>query len=189
MRSFRFGGAISFFAKTGLEERAVQSKCPVDTCDRERPRRPGRRESNPFTPTKKQVWRRRRCACFFTGKGFEGRAAQSNSPVDTCDRERPSAHCALFRRIPGKHCCAGLRSTASSNLTGASLPAFSSLFSTIYLAIRCRFFAETERGARIESLHSDQSENPVVQAAGFSLCIVPFSIFSFQYSLRIDRIF
>ena len=126
---------------------------------------------------------------FFTGKGFEGRAAQSKCPVDTCDRERPSAHCALFRRIPGKHCCAGLRSTASSNLTGASLPAFSSLFSTIYLAIRCRFFAETERGARIESLHSDQSENPVVQAAGFSLCIVPFSIFSFQYSLRIDRIF
>ena len=144
--------------------------------------------SNPFRSTKTKSTLRR-AFCFAQRKGFEGRAVQSKCPVDTCDRERPSAHCALFRRIPGKHCCAGLRSTASSNLTGASLPAFSSLFSTIYLAIRCRFFAETERGARIESLHSDQSENPVVQAAGFSLCIVPFSIFSFQYSLRIDRIF
>ena len=28
---------------------------------------------------------------FFFKKGFEGRAAQSNSPVDCCDRERPSA--------------------------------------------------------------------------------------------------
>ena len=28
---------------------------------------------------------------FFFKKGFEGRAGQSNSPVDCCDRERPSA--------------------------------------------------------------------------------------------------
>ncbi len=28
---------------------------------------------------------------FFFKEGLEGRAAQSNSPVDCCDRERPSA--------------------------------------------------------------------------------------------------
>ncbi|HBL41420.1 MAG TPA: hypothetical protein DDY98_07620 [Ruminococcaceae bacterium] len=35
------------FLTEGFEGRAVQSNRPVDGCDRERPRRPGRRESNP----------------------------------------------------------------------------------------------------------------------------------------------
>ena len=33
---------------------------------------------------------------FFFKKGFEGRAGQSNSPVDCCDRERPSARSECF---------------------------------------------------------------------------------------------
>ena len=36
---------------------------------------------------------------FFFKKGFEGRAAQSNAPVERCDRERPSAR-RRANRIP-----------------------------------------------------------------------------------------
>ncbi len=45
--------------------------------------------SSPATRTKNHRLSSDRL-CFFFYKGLEGRAVQSNSPVDCCDRERPS---------------------------------------------------------------------------------------------------
>ena len=40
------------------------------------------------------------CLFFYVIEGLEGRAVQSNSPVDCCDRERPSRRSGGANRVP-----------------------------------------------------------------------------------------
>ena len=123
---------------------------------------------------------------FFTGKGFEGRAAQSKCPVDTCDRERPRRP---LRSVPANSRQALLRWIALNGVFKLDRRQPACVFILVQHNLSCNQMPilrrnRTRRANRIPSLRPKRKS---CRASGRVFALY-CSFFNFQFSVFIkDR--